>query len=226
MVGLVFNYKHDVFCFGKFWQTKRTKCRRDSRSETFAQQEYLKLLPIASNLVGAEYVATQISNSVCLTPDGKSAWAWGEITLLLESLDREQLRSFGTLWLAPNGTRAGFHTDRLVEVLANCYTVVQNKSVAPAMNAEVGKSKPIELQVPLIENDRNLLVAMLQAKSSKVRPTTGEELMKLAIGSGDKNKAFKRLKENGLVVGKGSKGGGYWLTETGSIIAKDLTINH
>jgi len=94
------------------------------------------------------------------------------------------------------------------------------------MNAEVGKSKPIELQVPLIENDRNLLVAMLQAKSSKVRPTTGEELMKLAIGSGDKNKAFKRLKENGLVVGKGSKGGGYWLTETGSIIAKDLTINH
>jgi len=117
--------------------------------KAFAQQEYLKLVPIASNQLGADYVATRISNSVCLTPDGESAWAWGEIALLLESLDREQLRSFGTLWLAPNGTRAGFHTNRLVEVLENCYTVstfALEQTNAPAIEVKpLGTTKPSDL---------------------------------------------------------------------------------
>jgi len=117
--------------------------------KAFAQQEYLKLVPIASNQLGADYVATRISNSVCLTPDGKSAWAWGEIALLLESLDRERLRSFGTLWLAPNGTRAGFHTNRLVEVLENCYTVstfALEQPNAPVIDVKpLGTTKPSDL---------------------------------------------------------------------------------
>jgi len=112
----------------------------------------------------------------------------------------------------------------LVEVLANCYTTPINP-VKPAIEVEVGELNPDELTEPLTDNDRDILIAMLEAGSSKVSPTKGDGIIRLALGSGDKNKAFQRLVANRLVESKGGKGGGYWLTMCGLKIAKGLT-NH
>jgi len=79
------------------------------------------------------------------------------------------------------------------------------------------------LAEPLTQNDRDILVAMLEVKASKAKPASGQDLMVLALSGGDKNKAFRRLVSNALVEGKRSRGGGYWLTELGSAIAKKLT---
>lgn len=103
----------------------------------FAIQEYPALEPIASSEFGSDYVAPRLSNLRCLTPDGGKAWSWGEIALLLESLDRKQFSTFGTLWLSPDGTKAGYHTDCLVEVLENCYTT-PDRPVKSAIKGEVG----------------------------------------------------------------------------------------
>ena len=137
----------------------------------FSKQEYPALERIASNEFGSDYVAARLSNLRCLTPDKRKPWGWGEIALLLESVDRNQMRSFGDSWINPDGTPAIFYTDRLAEVLANCYTS-PIRPVKPAIKAKVGKSELVKLKAPLTKNDRDILIAMHGAKCSMVSPKT------------------------------------------------------
>ncbi len=78
------------------------------------------------------------------------------------------------------------------------------------------------LASPLTDNDRDILLAMLELNATITEPKTGPEIMNAAIHRGDAKRAFKRLKFNGLVHSKQGRTGGYWLTDSGIALAKTL----
>lgn len=79
-----------------------------------------------------------------------------------------------------------------------------------------------DLHVPLTENDRNILEAMLELRATMAKPETAETIVQTALHSGDTKAAFKRLKLNKLVESKDGRAGGYWLTPKGSSLAREL----
>lgn len=149
----------------------------------FALQEYPAIKRIASSEFGSDHVADRLSKLRCFTPDGNKAWSWGEIALLLESLDRNQLSTFGTFWLSPDEgySKAGYHTDRLVEVLANCYTSPSGRppvdQATPIKDAPI--YSPAELRAIELYNEgtkpKKIDDLILSSKSFKHERWTGQD---------------------------------------------------
>jgi hypothetical protein len=82
-----------------------------------------------------------------------------------------------------------------------------------------------QLNGTLTENDRSILIAMLDLKADKIHPRAGEEILGAVIFEyevGDSKRAFDNLKGLKLIESKTGPSGGRWLTEQGMAIAKDL----
>lgn len=75
---------------------------------------------------------------------------------------------------------------------------------------------------PLTENDRHILVAMLESGARLVYPQSAKTIVGAALFRGDEKRAFRNLRQNGLVKSKTGAGGGYWLTESGKAIANQI----
>lgn len=78
------------------------------------------------------------------------------------------------------------------------------------------------LASPLTENDRSLLIAMRSLDAMKHNAQAAGTLVQAALYSGDQKRAFDNLKLNKLVDAKEGRGGGYWLTKDGFLIANHL----
>ncbi|MEM7473711.1 MAG: hypothetical protein AAF483_01880 [Planctomycetota bacterium] len=87
---------------------------------------------------------------------------------------------------------------------------------------EESSSLRSKLESTLTENDRFILVAMLNLKAFATKPETGRSVVEAALFRGDVKRAFRNLVANKLVDSKKGKSGGYWLTETGAALAAEL----
>ncbi len=72
--------------------------------------------------------------------------------------------------------------------------------------------------IPLTENDRSILEAMLELGATSDMPKTAVEVVDCALSRESNGKDFQRLKKKGYVEAKA--GTGYWLTEQGLKAAK------
>ncbi|EMI52569.1 helix-turn-helix domain-containing protein [Rhodopirellula sallentina] len=73
------------------------------------------------------------------------------------------------------------------------------------------------LCLPLTENDRNILAAMLELNATIENPVASDKILKRALNQNDPKRAFDRLRENRLIDAK--RRHGRWLTERGREIA-------
>ena len=79
--------------------------------------------------------------------------------------------------------------------------------------------------VALTENDRALLLMMLELRAtSPANPKPADMLMD-SIGGGDHKKAFHRLKRGGYAMTDIGRGKGWWLTRLGQDEAKRLQMD-
>ncbi len=85
--------------------------------------------------------------------------------------------------------------------------------------------KLCELSTTLTANDRAILVAMLELDAGKHQPHSASTIVRVALYSGDKKRAFDNLIVNKLVDSKAGRAGGYWLTESGKLWAKYISEN-
>jgi hypothetical protein len=82
-----------------------------------------------------------------------------------------------------------------------------------------------QLSGTLTENDRSILIAMLDLKAGKIQPRVSKEILGAVIIEnevGDSKRAFDNLSSLKLIESKRGPSGGYYLTEQGVAIAKDL----
>ncbi|MFN4904694.1 MAG: hypothetical protein ACK6AO_17565 [Planctomycetota bacterium] len=82
-----------------------------------------------------------------------------------------------------------------------------------------------QLNGTLTENDRSILIAMLDLKADKIQPRVSKEILGAVIFEnevGDSKRAFDNLSSLKLIESKRGPSGGYYLTEQGMAIAKDL----
>jgi hypothetical protein len=82
-----------------------------------------------------------------------------------------------------------------------------------------------QLNGTLTENDRSILIAMLDLKADKIQPRVSKEILGAVIFEnevGDSKRAFDNLMSLKLIESKRGPSGGYYLTEQGMAIAKDL----
>jgi len=83
----------------------------------------------------------------------------------------------------------------------------------------------LQLSGTLTENDRSILIAMLDLKADKIHPRAGEEILGAVIFEnevGDSKRAFDNLKSLKLIKSKRGPSGGRYLTEQGMEIAKEI----
>jgi len=71
-------------------------------------------------------------------------------------------------------------------------------------------------------NSKYLLQAMLELKVTEINRQTAEEIVRVALASGDAKRVFDQLKRLHLVNTKHGKSGGIWLTPKGIEIAKAI----
>lgn len=76
--------------------------------------------------------------------------------------------------------------------------------------------------VTLTENDRKLLLLMLELKATSPANPKPAEVLMAGIGGGDHKKAFDRLKRGGYTMSDTGRGKGWWLTSLGIYEAKSL----
>lgn len=80
----------------------------------------------------------------------------------------------------------------------------------------------IESDGPLTPNDRCIVQAMHELGATIANPQSAETIIKAALDAGDEKRAFVRLKLYKFVDAKGGRGGGYWLTAKGVVLAEEL----
>lgn len=76
--------------------------------------------------------------------------------------------------------------------------------------------------VPLTENDRSILEAMLELGATSDMPKTAAEIVHCALSRESHGKDFQRLKKKGYV--ETQRGTGSWLTEQGLKVAKTCKL--
>ncbi len=78
------------------------------------------------------------------------------------------------------------------------------------------------LSESLDPNSKSILQAMFEINCTELNRTSGKEIIKVALCSGDEKRAFDQLKRLDLIASKLGKNGGYWLTSKGRLVAKKL----
>jgi hypothetical protein len=74
----------------------------------------------------------------------------------------------------------------------------------------------------LNQASRHILIAMLEMGADRDSPQTAATIVRFALASGDEKELFKQLKRFGYVKPKRGPGGGYFLTESGMLVAQKL----
>ena len=85
-----------------------------------------------------------------------------------------------------------------------------------------GRIVSFDLTESLDPNSKYLLQAMLELKVTEINRQTAEEIVPVALASGDAKRVFDQLKRLNLVNTKQGKSGGIWLTPKGIEIAKAI----
>lgn len=75
---------------------------------------------------------------------------------------------------------------------------------------------------PLTENDRCIIQAMFDLGATIDNPQSAAVILRSALAQGNNKREFVRLKTYGIVDAKDGRGGGYWLTAKGMILAETL----
>jgi hypothetical protein len=112
---------------------------------------------------------------------------------------------------------------RLIEIIER--EVATTLATQRADNQADEDGLAYQLPGTLTENDRSILIAMLDLKADKIHPRAGKEILGAVIFEnevGDSKRAFDNLKSLKLIKSKTGPSGGRYLTEQGMEIAKEV----
>jgi len=125
-------------------------------------------------------------------------------------------------WLAKSPCRYQVLHDWLAREFDVLLCREANAGVSSTIKKDEGRIVSFDLTESLDPNSKYLLQAMLELKVTEINRQTAEEIVRVALASGDAKRVFDQLKRLHLVNTKQGKSGGIWLTPKGIEIAKAI----